>query len=244
MAAGEMAKSSIELYDASKLTNSLVPSGYPSRPQGPDGSRSLPGAYQGVALYVDIRKSTEIGRHITRRFGATRRAELFRDFLQTCMETIVRESGATCDYSGDAVRATLTGPDSAGRALAAARAVIRYASEIFEPACKQYLTGRKRGWLWGRRDYLPFQVSAGIDSGEIVPTLMATSNGCTTELQATPVDVAAKICGIVKPGSIGITMDTYRKLRPALLESDRRHRRSVRIGGELTPILTVRPSSK
>jgi class 3 adenylate cyclase len=160
------------------------------------------------------------------------------------MEIIVGESGATCGYGGDAVRATLAGPDSADRALAAARAAIRYASETFEPACRQYLAGRERGWLRMRRDRLPFQVSAGIDSGEIVPTHMTDSNGSTTELQATSIDVAAKICGIVKPGAIGITMETYRRLRPVLLETDRRRRHNVKIGGEYTPILVVRPSHK
>src|SRR5437016_3002192 len=80
--------------------------------------------FDGAALFIDVRRSSEIVRHIERHHGSGNAADFFMRYLTGCMQAVTSQTEARCQPSGDAVLAVIEGPDRVTRAIKAAAAAI------------------------------------------------------------------------------------------------------------------------
>jgi class 3 adenylate cyclase len=201
--------------------------------------------FQATVLFVDVRRSTEIGSHVTDHHGNRCNADLTMRFHEGCMAEIIRASGATCQPSADAVLATIEGPDSVRRAVAGAHAAIRFVSDSFEPDNRELLSCDGNCHVQNCFGTLPFEVRTGIDSGVITEALLSTPHGDSDQLVASSVNLAAKLSGRVKQSnSIAIMEEAYRAAGHGQLSDYRWRHRCIKLGGRKRRILVTCPTRR
>jgi hypothetical protein len=197
--------------------------------------------FDGAALYVDVRRSLEILDYVREHFTAADSDDLFRRYQTDTIHVIKDLSDARCLRRGDAVLATVEGPDSAWRAVQAARAAIEFITRKFEP---EYLT---RFSCEGDCD-IPgcpgsprFEVCAGIDVGPIGEYRQQFAGGETGDVQGSAVSLAAKLTKrVLLPYSIAITRPAFSQLPTAQSEQFEWSRRNVKIGNRFRAILVTK----
>ncbi len=240
-----MNSSFAQLYEAGKPVASEVADLPTWEAKSGDFHHEVLRKFKATVLFVDVRRSTEIGSHVTDHHGDNCNADLTMRFLEGCMAEIVRASGATCQVSGDAVLATIEGPDSVRRAVAGAHAAIRFVSGSFEPDNRGLLSCDGKCHVQNCFGTLRFEVRAGIDSGVIVESRLSTPYGDSRELVASSVNLAAKLSGRVKhSNSIAIMEEAYRAAGHGQLSDYRWRHRCIKLGGRKRRILVTCPTRR
>lgn len=204
--------------------------------------------FDGTALFIDVRRSSEIVRYIERHHGSEVAADFFMQYLTGCMEAVTSQTEAKCQPSGDAVLAVIEGQDRIFRAMKAAAAAIRFVEHTFEPESREFLScnGRCRhGFHRNRRhgcQTMRFEVGIGIDDGEITESSLSSNYGDSRELVGSCVSLAAKLSDCKKAtNAIALTSQTYRDANRDELLVQRRHRHIMKLGGRRRIIRVVHP---
>lgn len=211
--------------------------------------------FYGAALFVDVRRSSQIVQHIERHNGLdgpNRATDFFMRYLTGCMAAIASQTNAKCQPSGDAVLAVIEGHDRIRDAIKSATAAIRFAEDIFEPENKGLLScngncrgqhGHNRGWRH-ECDPIHFEVGVGIDVGYITESPLSSNYGDSQELVGSCVSCAAKLSGWAHPpNAIALTRRTYRTAKLDQLTAYHwRHRRTKLRGRDMKKIVVAHPS--
>jgi class 3 adenylate cyclase len=205
--------------------------------------------FDGTALFIDVRRSSEIVRHIERHHGAGSAAVFFMRYLTGCMEAVTSQTEAKCQPSGDAVLAIIEGQDRVSRAMKAAAAAIRFVESTFEPENRDLLScnGRcRRGFHSSHRHSchtMHFEVGIGVDDGIITESSLSSNYGDSQELVGSCVSLAAKLSDYRKAANaVALTSQTYRNVNRDQLLFDRRHRHIMKLGGQYRIIRVAHPS--
>ncbi len=209
--------------------------------------------FSGTALFIDVRRSSEIVRHIEQHHGAERAADFFMRYLSGCMLAVTSQIEAKCQPSGDAVLAVIEGPDRVTRAIKAAEAAIQYIESTFEPENQELLScnGRcRRGFHRTRRhdcQTMRFQVGAGVDDGIITESSLTSDYGSSQELVGSCVSLAAKLSGCKLSGytqptnAVVLTRQTYRKANRDDVKAYRWRRSVTKLSGRYRNIMIAHP---
>jgi hypothetical protein len=207
--------------------------------------------FDGAALFIDVRRSSQIVRHIERHHGSGNAAEFFMRYLTGCMEAVTSQTEAKCQPSGDAVLAIIEGPDRVSRAVKAAVAAIKFVESTFGQENQELLAcnGRCRhGFHRSRRHVcrkMRFEVGVGIDDGVITESSLSSNYGDSQELVGSCVSVAAKLSGCTQQANaVALTRQTYRNFDRDELHVYRWHRRIKKFGGRRRRIMIAHPSKR
>ncbi len=212
--------------------------------------------FYGAALFVDVRRSSEIVRHLERHNGPDgpgRAADFFMEYLTGCMAAIANETDAKCQPSGDAVLAVFEGHNRVRDAIKSAMAAIRFIEETFEPENKGLLSCNgnchgRHGNNRGRRndcDPIHFEVGVGIDVGYITESPLSSNYGDSRELVGSCVSFAAKLSGWAQSSnSVAVTRRTYRNAKLDQLTAYRWRRHKLKLGGRSVKTMVARPSQQ
>jgi class 3 adenylate cyclase len=213
--------------------------------------------FYGTALFVDVRRSSQIVQHIERHNGLDGpglAAELFMQYLAGCMAAITDKTDAKCQPSGDAVLAVFEGRNRLSEAIESATAAIRFVEDTFEPRNGELLSCNgncrsRHGHGKGRRhgcDTKRFQVGVGIDVGYITESSLSSNYGASQELVGSCVSLAAKLSGWARSSNaIALRRRTYRNARhnrQLTLYRWRRHR--MKVGGRKMKIIVTHPPNQ
>jgi hypothetical protein len=231
----------------------------PTAVHGPDTGEYLFRAgnhrqFHGTALFIDVRRSSQIVRHIERHHGSGSAAQFFMRYLTGCMEAVNRETDAKCQPSGDAVLAIIEGQDRISRAIKAATAAIRFVESTFEPKSQELLScnGRCRHG-YHRNGYreshqpacrtMRFEVGVGVYDGVITESNLTSNYGDSQELVGSCVSLAAKLSGYrQRTNAIVLTRRTFCKATNRdELRDYRWHYRLMKAGGRYRRIMIACP---
>lgn len=208
------------------------------------GIASVRGPMYVSVLFVDVRSSSKILRHVESCHSPGDAAELFTSYLTGCTQAIIEVSNAECHPSGDAVLAIISGPEREriSQAVTAAEAAIRFITQTFEPRYRHLLACRKGCRFWPQ-GATRFEVVAGIDDGVITKSSVPISSGYSTEFVGGCISTTAKLSGRIGPANaIGITADAYRRGNIKQSTSYRWRGRIAKLGGKFRHVLVTVPS--
>jgi hypothetical protein len=197
--------------------------------------------FDGAALYVDVRRSLEILDYVREHFGAPDSDDLFRRYQTDTIHVIKEASGARCLRRGDAVLATVEGPDSAWRAVEAARAAIELITRKFEPEYLARFSCEGSCGIPGCAGSPRFEVCAGIDVGPIGEYRQRIISGEAGDVQGSAVSLAAKLTKrVLLPYSMAITRSAFSRLPTAQSAQFEWSHRNVKIGNRFRAILVTK----
>lgn len=197
--------------------------------------------FDGAVLFVDARRSLEILDYVREHAGRAAASDLFMRFLANTAQVMTATSGARCLPRGDAVLATVDGPQSTWRALQAALAAMEYVTYRFEPEYRKRFSCDTSCENPGCTGAPTFEVRAGIAVDYIDEYRLSAADGEPSELQASAVSVAAKLTKRVRPPySIAITRDAYDQLDPDQAARFDWSNRNVKLGNRYRAVLVMK----
>lgn len=166
---------------------------------------------RGSALFIDVRKSSRIIDFVERHHGAKAATALFMNFLVGAMEIIDGPTVYECSPSGDAVLALFVGDDRKSDAIDAARRVLAFVRNEFLRENRKYLTCRGECGLRQCPAFLPFQVGAGIDDGDVTAAMVYAGKHSSRQLVGGCVSFASKLSGAAPPDSIVVSTGMFHR---------------------------------
>lgn len=163
----------------------------------------------GAALFIDVRKSSQITNFVEEHYGPEAATALFMNFLIGVMSTIDSPSIYECGPSGDAVLAVFTGDTCVSDAISAAGRAVNFMRTEFQRDNKNYLTCLG---TCGKRDCVippPFQVGAGVDHGVVTTARIHVGTHDSTQLVGACISFASKLSGAAPPNTIAVSTSTF-----------------------------------
>lgn len=172
----------------------------------------------GAALFVDVRKSSQIIDFVERHFGPEGATALFMNFLAGVMSSIdgptVWENGP----SGDAVLAVFTGEACASDAVDAAGRAIDFVRNDFLRDNGHYLTCTGSCGLRECPGAPAFQAGAGVDDGVVTSARIQVGRHDSVQLVGACINFASKLSGAAPPNTIAVSTGMFHRV-PALAEN-------------------------
>lgn len=197
---------------------------------------------RGAALFVDVRKSSQIIDFVERHHGPEASATLFMSFLVGVMSTIDGPTVYQIGPSGDAVLALFTGRTCASDAIdAAGRAIDFLRGDAFLSANQHYLTCT--GSCGMRECPRPpaFQVGAGVDDGAVTPAHIQVCGHDSQQLVGACISFASKLSGATPPNTIAVSAGTFYRT-PELAQRYEWESRQITVGNVERLVMLVGPS--
>jgi class 3 adenylate cyclase len=197
---------------------------------------------EGAALFIDVRRSSQIVTFVERHLGIDQAASLFMRFLTGTMEAINGPTMTTCRPNGDAVLATFTGKARVCDAVDAAARAINFVHKEFNADNQRLLSCNGGCGFYRCPGLLRFDVGAGIDAGFIAVSQMSSPSWHHEELVSSCINVSSKLSGRVSsPLSVAITLDAYRQAAPGQLSNYQWHQRIMKIAGQYRRVQLTDP---
>jgi class 3 adenylate cyclase len=202
-------------------------------------------SFAGTALFVDVRKSSQIVQFVELHQSPQASAELFMDFLIGAMRAVDGPTVAWCVPSGDAVLAIFTGHTSTLDAVNAATRVISFVQGEFARDNHRYLTCDGRCGQLDCPGSLRLTVGAGIDVGSITVAAVDTGRHRGNELVGACISMACKLSGAVDSQNIiGISTTAFGRERDLLTDGRPWRTRTVRVGGRWQSVVITKPPAE
>ncbi|QQQ77030.1 hypothetical protein IOD16_00200 [Saccharothrix sp. 6-C] len=195
----------------------------------------------GAALFIDVRKSSQIVDFVERHHGPGAATSLFMNFLVGVMSTIdgpaVYESGP----SGDAVLALFVGETCASDAIDAALRAIEYLSTDFLKANRHHLTCLGNCGVRECPTPSAFRVGAGVDNGAVTSARVHVGKHESVQLVGACISFASKLSGAAPPNTVAVSTGTFHQF-PALAKDYRWESREMVVGNNERMVMLVDPS--
>ncbi len=195
---------------------------------------------RGTALFIDVRKSSQIIDFVERHYGPEAATALFMNFLVGVMTTIdgptVYESGP----SGDAVLALFTGTASASDAIDAAGRAIEFLRTEFLADNRHYLTCTGTCDMRECPSPRTFEVGAGVDHGMVTSARIQVGRHDSVQLVGACISFASKLSGAVPPNTIAVSIGTFHRF-PTLAKNYVCESHEMTVGNVDRPVVLVDP---
>ncbi|MEU5878592.1 hypothetical protein [Spirillospora sp. NPDC047279] len=186
-----------------------------------------------AALFVDVRRSSQIVRFVEGHHGPQAVAELFNGFLVGCMRRLKRPSIGECRPSGDAVLATFGGRRRVGDSVRAAFDAIRFVDDEVNVVYRDLLTCRGECGDPACPGTMRLDVGAGIDDGVVTVSSLPGQGWPHEELAGRCVSYAAKLSDAARaPFYIAMSAQVYQRERPPCAGSYAWRRHVATVGSE------------